>query len=231
VTQDRRDLDALVRRARTDGPTPDELARLEPTLGTASGREPPPDAPARGPTSLGSSGLAVVVVVGAVVIGGWLAWPSPPTAPAVARGGAPPPVTQPSPPAAEVTFPTAQEPVERVPPPAPIPSSTTLPATPTAPPRARVPSEVELLEQAREALDHSPRRALHSVEQHRLHYCDGVLAEEREVLAIDGLLRLGRRDAAEARAARFRVTYPGSIHSARIDALLGTGGVVRTIEH
>ena len=43
-----------------------------------------------------------------------------------------------------------------------------------------------------------------------------------EVIAIDALVRLGRRPEAETRAARFAKAYPGSSHKTRIDALLGS---------
>jgi hypothetical protein len=41
---------------------------------------------------------------------------------------------------------------------------------------------------------------------------DSVLAQEREVLAIDVLVRLGHRDLAAARARRFIERYPDAGH-------------------
>lgn len=82
------------------------------------------------------------------------------------------------------------------------------------------PGEVPLLEQAQDALAADPARALELVEEHRRHHPRGMLAQEREVLAIDALLRLGRRAEAEAQAGRFRERHPGSAQLRRIETLL-----------
>ncbi len=80
--------------------------------------------------------------------------------------------------------------------------------------------ELRALEQAQDVLDTAPGRAFESTESLRRRYPNGALAQEREVIAIDALLRLGRRPDAEARATRFRDRYPGSSQLRRIDALL-----------
>jgi hypothetical protein len=49
------------------------------------------------------------------------------------------------------------------------------------------------------------------------------LVQERELVVIDALLRLGRRAEAIARAARFHQQFPTSVHGRRIDVLLGNG--------
>jgi hypothetical protein len=46
-----------------------------------------------------------------------------------------------------------------------------------------------------------------------------VLAQERDVLAIQALIALGRTDEARARRERFLAAYPGSAHKRRLDAL------------
>jgi RNA polymerase sigma-70 factor (ECF subfamily) len=101
--------------------------------------------------------------------------------------------------------------------PAPPPSASAA-ARPVAPPRE--PSEVELLGRAQDTLDSDPGAALDFAARHARRYPRGALAQEREVLAIDALLRLGRRADAEERAARFDATFPGSPHRRRIDVLL-----------
>ncbi len=100
-------------------------------------------------------------------------------------------------------------------------------ATPSAKPTASAIStasdpveEAKLLGRAQEAIGSDPARALALATDHASKYPRGALAQEREVLAVDALLRLGRRKDAEARARAFRATYPTSGHVRRLDALL-----------
>jgi hypothetical protein len=81
-------------------------------------------------------------------------------------------------------------------------------------------SEMDLLREAQGSLGSSPATTLARCEEHARLYPTGSLAEEREVLAVDALLRLGRRGEAEARAARFRGEHPGSAYLRRLDSLL-----------
>jgi outer membrane protein assembly factor BamD (BamD/ComL family) len=82
------------------------------------------------------------------------------------------------------------------------------------------PSELTLLQGAQDALGADPGRALELLDAHRRAYPTGSLAQEREVLAIDALLRLRHRQRAEQRAARFRARYPTSGQIRRIETLL-----------
>jgi len=82
------------------------------------------------------------------------------------------------------------------------------------------PSELSLLREAQDVLVADPGRALGLADEHVRLYPAGALAQEREVLAVDALLRLGRREAAEARASRFRAAHPGSSQIRRLDRLL-----------
>ena len=50
-------------------------------------------------------------------------------------------------------------------------------------------------------------------------YPRGILAQEREVIAIDALARLGRRREAALRAEAFRSAFPRSAHLSRLAAL------------
>ena len=47
-----------------------------------------------------------------------------------------------------------------------------------------------------------------------------MLAQEREVIVIDALVRMGKRSEAQSRANRFRVAYPGSGHARRVETIL-----------
>jgi hypothetical protein len=81
--------------------------------------------------------------------------------------------------------------------------------------------ELALLARAQAALASDPATALSLVNDHQARFTRGALAQEREVVAIDALLRLGRRSEALGRAVRFNQQFPGSVHARRIDVLLG----------
>ncbi len=61
-------------------------------------------------------------------------------------------------------------------------------------------AEAQLLERARALLDESPTRALMLTQEHQARFSKGQMAAERELIAIDALLRLGQRHDAERRA-------------------------------
>ncbi len=82
------------------------------------------------------------------------------------------------------------------------------------------PPETLLLERARAALPGNPRAAIRFVQEHQRHYPRGVLREEREVIAIEAMVRSGRRDGAALRAERFMRRYPSSVHRRQIERLL-----------
>ena len=72
--------------------------------------------------------------------------------------------------------------------------------------------EVDFLRRAQAALASSPSEALKMANNHPSVYPRGVLAQEREVIAIDALARLGRRREAALRAEAFRSAFPRSAH-------------------
>jgi hypothetical protein len=177
----------------------------------------PPAAPGPalpGATSAGAK--AALIKAGAVVAAGALAvaavvvsQPEPESAP-------PPLATLPVEPPSIAPAPAPTEPTAE---PEAI-ASAAPPAEPIAP-RPAPPSETELLDAAQRALGGDPAMALRLCGDHARHHPGGALAQEREVIAIDALVRLGRRGEAEARAARFRQQHPGSGHLRRLDVLLG----------
>jgi hypothetical protein len=81
-------------------------------------------------------------------------------------------------------------------------------------------AEVALLAEAQATLAARPAESLARCDEHARRFASGTLVQEREVLAIDALLRLGRRPDAEARANRFRASFPRSGHLRRIETLL-----------
>jgi len=83
-------------------------------------------------------------------------------------------------------------------------------------------SELALLDRAHARMAADPADAMRALDEHRARYPHGAFAQEREVLAIEALVRLGRRHEAEARAAAFATQYPSSAHRRRIAVLLGS---------
>ena len=77
------------------------------------------------------------------------------------------------------------------------------------------------LRRAQDALGSNPARVLQLIAEHRRDYPRSAFSQERDVLEIDALLRLGRRSEAIAKGEQFTKYYPKSGHRRRIDALLG----------
>jgi hypothetical protein len=81
-------------------------------------------------------------------------------------------------------------------------------------------TEIQLLQRAQDALGGAPARALDLLNQHAARFPGTGLGQEREVLAIDALVRLGRTDEARARTAAFASRFPRSAHLRRLEALV-----------
>ncbi len=81
-------------------------------------------------------------------------------------------------------------------------------------------SEIALLQAARTALRDNPTAALALADRHAARFATGALAQEREVIAVEALLALNRREEAMERGQRFARDFPNSAHWTRIEALL-----------
>ncbi|MCY1083478.1 hypothetical protein [Archangium lansingense] len=241
------ELRALLGAASLDEPSPEQLAALAGKLGPLLEA---PEAPASSAASEPSSDVAPItggglktkvlagLAVAAIAGGSFQAGRVFERERAVERPVetvvvAPVPVEAPAPAPARV---------EAAPAPAPaVAAETPAPETKAVPaprvPRARAPDapatapamearetmdeELALLESAYQAVRRGDAGgALAEAERHATRFPEGALAQEREVLAIDALVRLGRRTEAEARAERFRAHYPTSTHGVRIQGLL-----------
>lgn len=101
----------------------------------------------------------------------------------------------------------------------PVPEASVEPARPEAEPRAPASGteEATLLRSARQALARSPERALSLTEDHLRLFPHGILDQEREALAIEALIKLGRIVKARTRAHDFERTYRDSPHRTRIE--------------
>lgn len=90
--------------------------------------------------------------------------------------------------------------------------------TDAAPPNPE--AELALLKAAQAALDGEPSRALALAAQHKAEHPAGVFVQERELLAIEALLKLRQRKRAALRAEAFVARFPQSAHTRRLAVLL-----------
>jgi hypothetical protein len=116
----------------------------------------------------------------------------------------------------------------------PVPSAVVLPPPPVVapplPPRvapstsaSSLSAERALLDRARSELaSGNAARAVVLLDEHAHRFQKPQLAEEREALAIQSLVALGRYDEARAEAARFRAMNPGSLFLPAIEASVGS---------
>jgi hypothetical protein len=98
------------------------------------------------------------------------------------------------------------------------PTAAAVTAEPQREPRPE--RELELLERAQAALDADPGTTLSLAGEHLRDHRDGVFAQERELLAIEALLKLRQRARAVERAHAFVQRFPASPHGRRVRALL-----------
>ncbi|AKT43028.1 outer membrane protein assembly factor BamD [Chondromyces crocatus] len=66
----------------------------------------------------------------------------------------------------------------------------------------------------------NPGEALEALNEHQRRFPAGQFSQEREAMAIQALARLGRADAARARAATFRARFPDSVLLRTVDAVV-----------
>ena len=229
---------SALERARSDAPDAARLSSIEAgvlaKLGLPPGDGGGPNGGDGGGGSAGGGGSgtaimkagAATLAVGAVVAAVVVASRSPST---VASPIATAPATAPSdaaPAASVVEAPPAEHPtmsVDDLPSVAATAIASRAPGAPAV--SAQDPAELEraevaLLARAQSTLSSQPAETLARCEEHARRFARGTLVQEREVLAIDALVRLDRRAEAEARAARFRQAFPKSGHQRRIETLL-----------
>ncbi|MGH7280915.1 MAG: hypothetical protein ACRELY_05275 [Polyangiaceae bacterium] len=101
--------------------------------------------------------------------------------------------------------------------PLPVPKPT---ATMTVPPNPD--DEMRTLDRAQAALNaNDPATALSLCNDDAIEFPHGTNAQEREVMAINALTRLGKMNEAKARAKKFEKDYPGSAALPRVHQLVG----------
>jgi hypothetical protein len=130
------------------------------------------------------------------------------------------PEVPPATPAPPVRRKRASEP-ESEPSAAPAPGFAEAPPAAPADAASRLREEALLVRNAERLLGSDPAAALRLTEERRQRFPGGALGQEAEVVAIDALLRLGRRDAAVRRARAFEASHKDSLYARRIHALVG----------
>ncbi len=91
----------------------------------------------------------------------------------------------------------------------------------SSPHPSRLAEERKLLDDARSGLlQGEPQLAVDRLEMHRALFPDGMLAEEREAMAVEALVRAGRVGEARERAAAFRAHSPQSLFSPTVEAVV-----------
>jgi hypothetical protein len=117
-------------------------------------------------------------------------------------------------------LPVAPRPARNIAPVRALPEPELVEAPRVQPANPDVMSELTMLARARRALLNEPARALELAEEHAQTYPRGTFDEEREVLAIEALLKLGRRAEADARERAFEARFPRSAQIAHLARMI-----------
>jgi hypothetical protein len=96
-------------------------------------------------------------------------------------------------------------------------------AAASAPAQGTHDDEIPLLERANRALTGTPAQALALADEHQHRFPASVMDQEREIIAITALVRLGRAAEARERAVRLSHQHPNSVYQSRVDNILPPG--------
>lgn len=216
------ELARLLRGARAEGPSEAELAALDAALGPLLGPPPSGGGGAAAPLArwwlraLGVASVAAVLVAGVAS----LRSSRPPRVTVLAAHTAP----RDRPASVALTLsPEAPPAPERAP---PITATVATPRITAAPavPRCHPGEHVALLQTARTELRRGdPRASLASTARDRARCPRGSLAEERDAITIESLIRLDRGGEAARRLADFEREHPSSLHLRALRSLLDGG--------
>jgi len=107
------------------------------------------------------------------------------------------------------------------PPAAGAPSGTHVRARSGAHPDQGSSTELDLIQRAQTALASHPHRALAVTREHARAYPAGEFVQEREVIAVEALARLGRREEAVRRALALAHAFPNTPYATRLEKAIG----------
>jgi hypothetical protein len=136
--------------------------------------------------------------------------------PAATTAALPAPASAPPAPTVATLAPVEQDRAPSAKPRLPAATEST-PAQPVLDPLTR---EAAMLEHARASLDRDPRASLAELDACAATFPSGTLRIERELLAVDALKRVGRRDEARRRGETLLVAARGSIYEPRVRSML-----------
>ncbi|AKU95634.1 hypothetical protein AKJ09_02298 [Labilithrix luteola] len=213
-------------RARQSGPSREVLERMASrltqagVLGQDASRS-PMTAPATSRLAHLKVGLVALAI--ATGFGAWRATETRSFVPAAAV-----PIAAPETAVVVASASTSNEPAPQA---LPVLSVEQLPSVPSAPRPSAAPSvataikpaatELELVQRAQAAVASDPARALAVAAEHARAYPAGAFVQEREVIAVEALARLGRIDEAWKRAVELVRRFPGTPYATRLERALG----------
>lgn len=236
---------ALARRARAPYDEARGLARLQASLRGGPGSSgAPPQGPTAGSIPWGAAAIgagAAAIVVALATLLAPAADPAPaPAPPGLESAAALAPPTAPLPSSIPGLVPRDKAPspaliaasrpaaplASSAPPneartPAPPPAVEPTASAAKASPDATLAEEVAHLARARDLAASDPASALALIEEGHRRFPRGALWLERETIAWNALMRLGRRDEAAARGERIVQRYPDSLNARNIQGALG----------
>ena len=206
------------------------LARIGKAIAFAGASAAPPSPPA--------ASSPPAAVVGANASSGWLAAKGPYVLLAAAMIGGLAAIGTMDPPSAPVNTPlrtttVVAPPVEEPPAaatptitPSELPSAPAIAAPVPVKPARSAPAaaaadvdEIALLARAHDALRSDPARSLTLCREHETRFAAGHFAQEREAVAIEALVYLGRKGEATRRWTEFQRRYPSSSHRVHLESL------------
>lgn len=164
------------------------------------------------------SGLALVTALGGGAVIATKQGPAPVVVPSTGLV-APPPTASSSSWASSSPAPSVAPLVLEDPLPSALPAAKVVKVAPSS--SASNEPEVKMLARAQDALRGRPAEALAIADEHARRHPNGMLAQEREVIAIEALVQSGRTADARARATRFEQRFPGSAQISRVRSLVG----------
>ena len=219
-------LRALVR-SRQARPSEAALERISKRLASAAVANPAARQPHASPTGwamrrwkLGALGVAVTAGLLFSLRESRPLAPSRPVEPA----GAPSVPPSPRPVADAPRFQEGSDPaaisVDKLPPAPPAAAPSTSPSGRDDRPRTSA-TELELVQRMKAALPVDPARALSLTNEHARQYPSGEFVQEREVIAVEALVELGKRDEASRRANAFVGRFPNTPYTARLEKAIG----------
>jgi hypothetical protein len=222
-------VEALVAHERLPPPQPaDVRARLLSRAEEATLQGPPPPPSPRGaPTGIAqpllvSSAVVAAGIVAALYFTGPATPSAPPRAGASVASATPAGVPAHAAPVA-VSSPAPEAPLSATPPTA-VAETSASPLRPAASSRREAGlEEIELLSRARHADARGDYAGvLSTTAEHERLYPSGRLSEEREVLRVKALVKLGRADPARRAAAKFHRRFPESVLLHKVDEMLAS---------